>query len=200
MPDERTFIPTYAWPHRLGLGIVLLAAVSLGVLAVGGRREPGLVALAVILGVVAVLIPFVHVRRIHLGSRIRVDRYLLPARFVEYAEVRDIGISSIQTARGKIALYGMQNADDLFGLLDRAIERGALSESQLAGELAWREAVAWEAASYAFLPSLALAGVILKFAPFSLPLDARWRMVIYFTPTYFAVYWVAKAIVMRRER
>jgi len=198
--DESIFVPRYDYKHYVALiagPIMLVTTVWLA--TVTDRNRLGLYLCAAFFGLCTVVLFVKPVRRIRFGARISVHRYVLRPREFEYADILDIGVMSIKTKRGSISLYQMKNADELYSLFEEAMRRGALSEEQVAGTLATHEVLSWAAASYAAVPSIVVAVVLVWASPIPLNMDGRLSFLLYWIPIYCFAYLIAKRIISRES-
>jgi hypothetical protein len=122
-----------------------------------------------------------------------VDRYYLPVRRIEYANVDEIGLTVIATRRGRnVPLMGIKNTVELHKMFDAAIDRGAMSESVSEGSLVVRELAASAALGYSLLPAIAISVALSMFRPRWLTLDGRIVFMIVYLVVFSVVYGVLR--------
>jgi len=168
---EIVFIPKYPPNLWFALAVVFILAVGSGVMVFcfGARENHFYFGLA--LGLLFPLALYRMYTRVRFGSSIVFERWLLPPRIVEYAEIRDIFRGTFETARGKVWLtHNVKNLPEFQSALDQCFHKGLLSISQIKGELAVKHKITAKVAPLMVLLASVLAVAANYFRPFGLDL------------------------------
>ncbi len=134
-------------------------------------------------------IPFVFIKRIRFESHsFTIEKYTLPPKTIDYSEIIDIGNTVIRTKQGSIAIRGMENREELTGLLKKLMSEGKISAYQIENKLVGQE----ELNRKAVLPSGIIAGILwfasLLFFPYEKSLFRDLSILLFWIPTYILVY------------
>jgi hypothetical protein len=101
----------------------------------------------VFFGVFILLMPVVFIRRIVFeGQTFTIEKYLLPAKTIDYSDVVDIGNTIITTRQGNIPLQAMKNSQELKDLLMKFLSDGKTNRYQIENRLVGQEKLGRKAA------------------------------------------------------
>ena len=103
-----------------------------------------------------IALPFRIVRRVELSDKVTVKRFLTPSYEFDYADIIDVGVTTVKTkqGRGNIYLVKVQNFDELKEMLADAMAKRDVAQDQIEGKLAKQEANDWMAAGIAQVVAL----------------------------------------------
>jgi hypothetical protein len=193
--QEKVFRPRY--PARLYWGFTLIIAMEFFVLArimSGKDTSPATISTAAIFGLFVAIMPYALIKRIVFGANAySVERFLLPTRTIEYADVLDISSAIIKTRRGSLAFRSMANSDELQGILTGLIEQGKIGRHPIENKLIAEESIGQRALLPAGILSFALWALTLLVWPAEDLFLRKLSIIGFFIPIYLAVYRFLKA-------
>ena len=103
-----------------------------------------------------------------------------------YSEIVDFGSTIIVTRSGKINLYGLNNSDELFRILNNLINRGRIKKDQIKYEISFWERISGRAYLPALLISVITWPIILSIFQFENYWLIRGGFLLIFFPLYIA--------------
>lgn len=195
-PEEEIYKPDYPLTHRvLMVACIPLAVATVWMAWAEGREHPLLYVGAVIIPWVVVALYRQTYRRIRLGQKIVAERYLLPPRVIEYAEIRDVGLDTVKLRSGHLTLFKVDNAERFFVILEQLEKRGLWSRTQIDGRLA-----ATQARTYVTMAIAGpAAGVLTLVAGFVRPFRLALPWVAWFFIFYLPIALVTYVVLKRRS-
>lgn len=188
--QQNIFKPKY--PTKLYLALVVLIPIEVFLLwqVISGRDTSAEnVFGAGFFGLMLALMPFVFVKRIVFDAHsFSIEKYLWPAKTIEYTDVVDIGTTVIKTRHGSLAIQSMLNADELRNILTGLIERGKISRYQIENKVIAQEVIGRKALLPAGIIAFILWAITFFVWPYEDSLFRDLSLVMFFIPSYFVVY------------
>ena len=188
--QQNIFKPKY--PAKLFLGLVVLIPLEVFVLwqlLSGKSTSPENIFMAGFFGLILVLMPYAFVKRIVFNTHsFSIEKYLWPAKTIEYTDVVDIGTTLIKTRNGSFAIQSMMNADELRNILTGLIEQGRISRYQIENKVVAQEVISRKALLPAGIISFILWAVTLFVWPYEDSLFRDLSLLVFFVPSYIVVY------------
>jgi len=140
-------------------------------------------------GLMLALMPFVFVKRIVFNATsFSIERYLWPAKTIEYSEVIDIGTTMIRTRNGNLVIQSMRNGDELRKILTDLVEQGKINRYQIENKVIAQEVISKKALLPAGIISFLLWTITFFVWPYEESLFRDLSLLVFFIPIYIVVY------------
>jgi hypothetical protein len=193
--QEEIFQPKYSAKLYFGLLCVIpFEFFMLWQIISGKDSSLVIIFMAAFFGILVATIPYVFIKRIvFTANAFQIEKFLGPTRTIEYTEVVDIGITTIKTKKGNLAIPRfMLNSIELRNILTGLIEQGKISSFQIENKLISQELISRKAARPAVIISFVLWVVSSIIWPYKDSLFRDLSLLGFFFPIYFVVYLVLK--------
>ena len=192
--QEVIFKPKY--PSQLTLGALVLVPIEFYILwqifSVKAVSPENFFA-AVFFGLLLAVPPLAYVKRIVFRAKdFTIERYVLPAKTIGYADVVDVGKMVIKTRKGDLSFRTMLNADEVNNVLAGLIEQGKINRHQFENKVESRAALFGKAVMPAGIISLVLWGITFFLFPYEDSFFRDLSLIAFFLPVYIVVYQVLK--------
>ena len=164
-----------------------------------GKDDPIFYFTAVMCIVVTIALPFRTIRRIEFGDTIVVRRYLAPSYEFDYADILDIGVTTVRTKPGKgnIFLPKIENFNELKEMITEALAQRDATQDQLEGKLARREVNELWAAGIAQIVALPITAVLVFINNPWLDVSSGSSLLIAYVAVFMVAYFAVKQVLSR---
>jgi hypothetical protein len=147
MMKDIVFKPKY--PLRLMLGMAFIFPLEAFMIwSLFSKQDISFNSISgpIFFGVLIFLMPVVFIRRIVFGGQsFTIEKYLLPAKTIDYSDVVDIGNTIITTRQGNIPMQAMENSQALKDLLMKLLSDGKINRYQIENRLVGQENISRKA-------------------------------------------------------
>lgn len=128
--EEVVFKPQY--PLRIRMSVYLypigvIACLYFIIMAVVSRSIFPNIVFAFIFGFTVLSMPMIIFREVRFGAVIRIQRYFLPARKINYEDVTDFTLRGLVAKRGGIPLANVQNRAEFEKIIRRLAARHTIN-------------------------------------------------------------------------
>ena len=187
---EAVFKPKYPFRFLLGLAFIIpLEAFMLWEVFTKQDKSIETIFGAGFFGFMVLLMPFVFIRRIIFENQsFTIEKYLLPAKTIDYSDVVDIGNTIIKTRYGNISTQAMENSEELNNLMKKLVSEGRINSYQIENKLVGQEVLSRKAVMPASIISVIIWIASLFFFPYEKSMFRDLSFLLVWIPIYFLVY------------
>jgi hypothetical protein len=141
--------------------LLVLAVVCLLLLVLGPPDSIETWLALLFFPVLTVLIPIGYYKEIEFGAtELRVKRYVIPDRIIEYSQIRHLSPTAIDTTGRGLHWRNMKNGDEIKEIFDRLVEEGKINEAQFDESIPVQNRIQAYTIAIAFMPGIILGGFV----------------------------------------